>query len=165
MRKAFSLVEMVVVISILAILSPAFARLSSTFLNEVPRSYRVFEQNENVLRVLARMQEDIESAKRLPNSFEQYKSDEKTLLIELPDGLICYELKDNQMTRKKIHGEISETWKLDHGKIKWRLLQKDDKNHAVEIENYVEQKIEGRLKKKLANSHIYFAGLWHGVTK
>jgi len=159
--------EMLVVLALFALLSPIFAKLFFIFVNDVPQSYRIIDENSRLVNILGRMEEDIESAKGLPTNFEKYNSSQKVLLIESANAVICYELEDEQLTRRIISGGevITNTWKMDKGKIAWHVWSRDSKNYAVEMESHIEQMVNGSLKKKMANNHVYFAALWPGAVR
>ena len=162
MRKGFSLLEMMVIIAVIALLSIPLARLSTTTIRDIPRLPRIIQANTSLLNALKQIQRDINVAKGFPDSFGTFSADNGTLLIELEDSTICYQLKNGQLLRQTLANAEPATedkimkWPVPHGKIRWRLWQKNGKSYAVEIKTYIEQKTAGRLQKKLANSYVYF---------
>ena len=78
--------------------------------------------------------------------------------------MVSYQLKDGQVTRRKLGGEGQDeaeeprVWSLHHAKIVWRVWAKDGKRYAVETKAHIEQRVRGQWKEKMANSHLYFAG-------
>ena len=164
MRKAFSLVELLIVLAVLTSVSAALAPAFTTLLGDIPRSYRVAQENTRLLGMLEQMRKDIDTARQLPESFAGSTTDEKLLLIELADGVIAYQLKNGQMLRRPLTGAgqggepDATVWSLPHAKVEWQVWKKDDKGYAVEIKTCIEYEIRGRCQKKMANSHLYFVG-------
>jgi len=192
MRRAFLLVEVLTIVVILAGLSLVLAKLFLTFSSDIPRSFRVIQENTTLLAMLSQMQKDIDSAKevdchpvpsRLPLSAEQHLSADKLLLIKLADGMICYQLEDGKVLRhelidlkqlKENRVEDTRIWQLPHTKIQWQVRKKSSKGfpqvtlpegYAVEIKTHMEHKVRGRLEKRLANSYLYFVGAFPQVEK
>ncbi len=138
------------------------ARLTTTTLRDIPNSYRIIQTNTSVLNMLEHIRRDVASAKALPESFGQYSTNDRMLLIESAEGTIGYQLKDDKIIRLKLtnaHPSVDKdtiVWSLPKAKVQWRLHQKGGDAFAVEVETYIEHKIEGRLEKKMANSHLYF---------
>ena len=97
MRKGFTLVELLVVIIVLPFVMLVLDGLFSTLIGDIPRSYRVMQENTSLLSMLEQMQQDIDKAKGLPESFDEYTTSNKLLLIELTEGMICYQLKDGKI--------------------------------------------------------------------
>ena len=181
MRKGFTLVEMLVVIIVLPFVMLVLDGLFSTLIRDIPRSYRVMQENTSLLSMLEQMQQDIDKAKGLPESFDEYTTSNKLLLIELAEGMICYQLKDEKVLTvrrsslvSRVTGDESRitVWSVPHAKVEWRVWRKDrdgpptagfDRNPAllgaVEVKTHIEHKIRGEhWEKKMANSHLYFVG-------
>ena len=166
MRRGSSLVELLVILAIFAMVSVPVATLNTITFSDIPRAYRMSQVNSSMLNAIRQMHKDINNAGGLPSSFGKYTSNENTLLIELPNSVICYELADDVIQRcrltdvKEERPEDTIKWPIRNGKVNWRVRQKDGIGYAVEIETYIEQKSGKRLDKKMANSHLYFAGAY-----
>jgi len=164
MRKGFTLMEVLVVIIIIPPLLAVLDGLFSTIISDIPRSCRVAQENTTLLSMLKQFHEDIDAAKELPESFAGHTSNDELLLIELADGVICYQLKDGKVLRRKItadqqeHGEHMKVWSAPHAKIEWQVWRKDRSGYAVEVRTYIAHKVRGHWEKKMANSHLYFVG-------
>lgn len=164
MRKGFMLTELLVVLAVLSFVSVALAGLFRTLISDIPRASRVVQANTSLLNMLGQMREDIDAAKQLPRVFAEYTTDNKMLLIELSDGIICYQLKEDQVLRRRLKnaqedgGEDMEVWSVPHAKIQWQVWKKDGKGYAVEVKTHIEYNVRGHLEKKMANSHLYFVG-------
>jgi len=164
MRKGFTLVEMLVVIIVLPFVMLVLDGLFSTLIRDIPRSYRVMQENTSLLSMLEQMQQDIDKAKGLPESFDEYTTSNKLLLIELTEGMICYQLKDNKVLRCKLtdnqqkNALEKKSWSVPHAKVEWQVWRKDRGGYAVEVKMHIEHEIQGHWEKKMANSHLYFVG-------
>jgi prepilin-type N-terminal cleavage/methylation domain-containing protein len=167
MRKGFTLVEMLVVIIVLPFVMLVLDGLFSTLIRDIPRSYRVMQENTSLLSMLEQMQQDIGKAKGLPESFDEYTTSNKLLLIELAEGMICYQLKDDKARTvrrsslaSRITGDESRitVWSMPHAKVEWQVWRKDGGGYAVEVKTHIEHKVGGHWEKKMVNSHLYFVG-------
>ncbi len=167
MRKGFTLVEILVVIIVLPFVMLVLDGLFSTLIRDIPRSYRVVQENTSLLSMLEQMQQDIDKAKGLPESFDEYTTSNKLLLIELAEGMICYQLKDDKARTirrsslaSRVTGDESRitVWSVPHAKVEWQVWRKDKGGYAVEVKTHIEHKIQGHWEKKMVNSHLYFVG-------
>lgn len=164
MRKGFTLMEILAVVVIASFVLLIFDGLFRTLLTDIPWSYRIAQENTTLLNMLQQMQQDIDEAKGLPESFAGYTVSDKLLLIELTEGVICYQLKDGRVTRQKLtdiqQGEAEEArvWSLPHANVVWQVWAQNGQGYAVETNTYVEYKRRGQFRKKMAHSHLYFIG-------
>lgn len=166
MRKGFTLVEMLVVIIILPFVFVLLDGLFVTLLGGIPKSYHIAQESITLQNMLEQLQQDVDRARGLPESFAEGKTvNEKQIFIELPGSTICYQQKDGQIIRSTLtdneQGYISDerAWTLPHAKVQWRVWKKDERGYAVEVKTYIEYKTEGRWKKTMANSHLYYGGV------
>jgi hypothetical protein len=112
--------------------------------------------------MLRQMSNDIDAAKRLPASFAEYETNDKVLLIELDDGVICYQLADGEVHRRRLtdtrqdRAKDATIWSGPNAAVEWLLWKEDDKGYAVEIRTYLNCVTGGRSEKKMANAHVYF---------
>lgn len=166
MRKGTSLIEMLAVISIVAVLLVPFAQLTAMTFRDIPRSYRTANVNTSLLSALQQMRRDINRAVEFPGSYGGPSSDSRTLLIQLPDGLICYGFDGDKISRyvlvnaqERIRQEGME-WSVPKAVISWRLLQNGDKTFAVELQKYIVHRSGDVIDRKLANSYVFFVGAY-----
>lgn len=171
MRKAFTIVELLVVMVVFASVSVALAALFTTLITDIPKSYRVVQENTSLLSMLRQMRKDIDKAKALPPSFAGHTTGDELLLIELPDDMICYQLKNGEVLRRKLanvqkgRDEDTKVWLIPHAKIEWQLAGDDDNAYAVEVKTHIEYQVRGHRQKKLANSYLYFLSALPEATK
>lgn len=160
-RKAFSLVEMLVVITVLPFAAIAFSGLFATSVRDVPRMTRIVQENTSVLDLVRHIRDDIDAAVGLPDAFAEVRSDDRTLLIDLPEGAICYRIDEAGVTRTVLGQAEPQTegvWRFRDAVIAWRRWQQGEEAHAVEVRTFLRERIAGKAREKLANSHVYFVG-------
>jgi prepilin-type N-terminal cleavage/methylation domain-containing protein len=168
MRKGFTLVEVLIVVIVLPFMMLVLDDFFRTLIKDIPRSYRTVQENASLLSMLEQMQKDIDKAKGLPESFNEYTTGDKLLLIELAEGMICYQLKDEKALTvrrsslgSRVTGDESRitVWSIPNAKVEWQVWRKDGDGYAVEVKTHIEHKIRGEhWEKKMANSHLYFVG-------
>jgi prepilin-type N-terminal cleavage/methylation domain-containing protein len=164
MRKGFTLVEVLVVVIVLPFIFVLLDGLFTTLLADIPRSYQFAQESITLQNLLEQMQQDMDRAKGLPESFVGLTADEKQFLIELPDGVLCYQQNNDQIIRRKLRNasqdgvEEKRAWSLPHTKVEWTILEKDSQSYAVEVKTHIEYKTRGKWKKTMANSHLYYGG-------
>jgi len=171
MRKGFTLVEVLIVVVVLPFMMLVLDDFFRTLIKDIPRSYRTVQENTSLLSMLDQMQKDIDKAKGLPESFNEYTTGDRLLLIELAEGMICYQLEDEKVSRywildtrresriKNQESRIETVWSVPHAKVEWQVWRKDRDGYAVEVKTHIEHKIRGEhWEKKMANSHLYFVG-------
>ena len=165
MRKGFTLVEIMVVIAILPFVLAVVYGLFATLLTEIPWSYRIAQESMTLQNLLEQMQQDMDEARRLPESFAGQSASDQQVLIELPEGVISYQRKDGQIVRRKlIDAEQGNTgdervWSLPNANVEWQMWAKNGRGYAVEMKTHIEYRARGRWKETMANSHLYYRGL------
>jgi len=171
MRNGFSLIEMLEVIIVVTFAFFAFTVIFNNTVMDVPRATRVVEENTTLLNMMRQMQRDIDSAKGLPESSAGQVASDKLLLLELKDGTICYQLEDDRVLRRKLMNaqqdvaDQDRTWLLPNSEIEWRVWRKDGIGYAVEVKTHIRHKLREKIEKKMANSHLYFAGIFAGAAE
>ena len=163
-RKGFTIIEMLSIMTALAVIMLVCAKPVRTLIADIPRTHRDFQTNTRMHHMLKRLQADIEAS----NSLLEYPADKRIsgnlLLIETRHGVICYEFGDDEVIKTVSgddlpeSGRSSESWLLPHAKIHWKVWSRDGKGYAVEVTTSIERRVMGRCEKKLRNSHVYFVG-------
>lgn len=171
MRKGFTLMEMLAVIVLLGVFLIVLAPVFNALVGEIPRSFRVVQANTSLLNMLERMGRDIDAAQGLPELFADQASDDEQLLIEGVDGVVCYQLRDDQVVRRALTeggaeaDEGATVWSVPSAKIEWRVWRENRKGYAVEVRTHIEHYVRGKMQKKMANSHLYFVGAFQEVPR
>ncbi len=171
MKKAFTLIEMLLIITTIPVFMLVTSRLFNSLMRETPRVWNDIQQNTTMLNMLSHIQSDIDNAQNIPQSYREFTATEKLLLIEQEDLLIGYEFEDGQITRRilndtqtnheshAVHGTEQENkWQIPDAKIQWNVHTKDGNGYCLEITNYIESQDYSRTEKKMMNSHLYFIG-------
>ena len=164
MRKGYSFYEILLLIVITPFVFLLFDGLFKTLVSEIPWSIRISNENTTLLHMLSHMQKDIDGAKGFPLSYAGQIPNDRQVLIELPEGVFSYQLKDGRVLRQKLtearqsNAENPITWSLPHASVEWKVWTKNGQGYAVETNTSVEYIKRGQLKKKMAHSYLYFAG-------
>jgi hypothetical protein len=164
MRKGFTLVEVFILVTVLPFVFLLFDGLFKAIAGEIPMSVRIVHENTSLLNVLRQIQKDIDRAKGLPKSFAGQTAGDQILLIELAEGIICYERKDGQVIRQKLtetsqgKAEDPRIWSIPHANVEWKVWERNGQGYAVETNTHLEYGRRGQWVKKMAHSHLYFAG-------
>ena len=165
MRKGFTLVELLIALIILPIMLIVLNGLFKTLIKDIPRSQKVVQINTSLLNMLKNIQQDINKAKALPETYNEYNQNDKMLLIELPEGMLCYQLKDGKVLRFRLSDNQKDNsietkyWSVPHAKVEWDVWRKNKTGYAAEVRTYIEHKVYGHWERKMANSHLYFIGI------
>lgn len=164
MRKGFTLVELLILVIVLPFVFIIFDGLFKTIAGEIPMSVRIIQENTSLLNVLRQIQNDVDRAAGLPKSFAGKTASNQTLLIELKEGVICYQIKDGGVVRQILtdtsQGKTEEPriWMIPHANIEWKVLERNGQGYAVETNTHLEYGRRGQWIKKMAHTHLYFAG-------
>ena len=163
MRKAFTLVELLIVIATIPIFMVLMSRLFGSLLTETPRIWKNVQQNSTMIHMLTQMQNDIDNATDLPVLEDGFITDSNHLLIQQKDILVAYEISEEQIVRRVLSSNDEQDnepriWKIPDAKITWNVLRKDNQAYALEVHNHIEYEIHGRFEEKMANTHLYFIG-------
>ncbi|MDH4239232.1 MAG: type II secretion system GspH family protein [Phycisphaerae bacterium] len=171
MRRGYSLAELLVAMAIFSIVSIVVSKLFTTIISDIPRSYRIVQENTSVLNMLEQMHEDVDLAKGLPKSFAEYTTDKDLLLIELPNGIVGYQLKDGKVLRRSLptaqehYEEDTKVWSVPNAIIEWQVRRNNSSGYAVEVQTHIEHNVRGRSEEKMAGSHLYFVGAFRKVVE
>jgi prepilin-type N-terminal cleavage/methylation domain-containing protein len=166
MKKAFTLIEVIVVLAILPVMTLVLSRMTMTFFRELPDVSEVVHAQTTVLDLIASVHADMLEAVALPDAVGERQSDEQTLLIALSDVVVAYERQQGEITRTVLDRDGIEDpqarrqWRMPKAVVSWQRWKGDAGQaqtvHAVEIHSYVQQWVDGHLQEKLAQSRVYF---------
>ncbi len=169
MRRGYSLVELLVALVIVSTVSIVVSKLFYTIISDIPRSYRIVQENTSVLNMLEQMHEDVDLARGLPKSFAEYTTGKDLLLIELPDGIVGYQLKDGRVLRRSLptaqehYEEDTRVWSVPNAEIEWQVRRNNSAGYAVEVKTHIERNVRGLAEEKMAASNLYFVGAFRKV--
>ena len=169
-REGMTLVEVLIVTITIPAIAIAFGSLFKTFVRDIPRASQVVQQNTTLQNVLKQLRRDVDAAKALPAAFRQYETNDRLLLIELEDAVVCYRIEDGEVLREELSdgqakaGAATTAWSVPNAEIHWRVWRENSRGYAVEVKTYIKHKLRKKCQKKMANSHLYFLGLVPGVS-
>jgi type II secretory pathway component PulJ len=171
MRKGILLAEVLVWLAVFTSVLVVFAPMLNTIFRHIPRSYKAAQENTQVLDMLEQMRKDIERAEQLPLSYADHTTDAGSLLIELGDGVVRYQLQEGKVIRSKLADarnggpDTPMVWSAPHAKVRWAVWEKTGRAYAVEVQTHIDYPLGRRSEKKLANSHVYFMGAFREALK
>ena len=99
MRKAYAIIEMLVMMSFLLVIMLVFTKPLKTLVSDIPRINRDFQTNSKMLVMLKQLQSDVESSKSLLEYSTDKRIGHNLLLMETDNGTICYELGNREVTK------------------------------------------------------------------
>ena len=146
MRKGFSLIEMLVMLSLFLLIMLFCTKSIKILVTDVPQLHKDFQANVSVLHLLSRLQNDIETGKSLSRDFADGESPKSTLLIKSRDGFVSYHFGDGEIVKSILNHDRAlitdkaEVWKIKQADINWQLWQKKDSYYAVEISTGIKRK-------------------------
>ena len=165
MRKGYLLVEILVVLAVIAMVGGIFDRFLTTFAFDLPRDSRFIQENITLCNAVSHIQTDVASAQTL-SQVGVDSNEPNTLLVKLPNGMVSYRFSDGRILRSFTKGTTGITagdmvWLVPHGLIEWQVWSKGTAGYAVEVRTCIDGKNFGQIRKKMANSNLFFAGaLW-----
>jgi len=164
MARAFALVEMLVLIMTAPILMIFVSGFFRSFIRDIPQATRLVQQNATVLNMLDQLRRDVDRAVGLPEQVGDRRAGDATLLIGQPEGAVCYRFEDGRVVRTLVngHGEPmadgDRVWKARDAVIEWRPWARDGDARAVEVHSYLNQRANGKVRRKFMIAHVYFIG-------
>lgn len=168
MRKAFTLVEMLMLIVVAPVVLVVISGVFATFIRDLPRETRVVQQHTTVLDMLRQIRRDADQAVALPVQFDGMHADDRTLLIEQPDSVICYQFETGQAMRTLLKGpdggdaDERRTWRVPDAVVTCRLWTRESAAYAVELHSHVRQWASTTQRERLAGDYVFFL---HGLAK
>ncbi len=164
MRKGYTITEVLIAVIVLPSIIIILDGLFKTLIKDIPRSYNIVQVNTSLLSMLKEIQQDIDRATGLPETYNEYTAGDNMLLIALPDNMICYQIKDDKVFRcnlsenQKSNAAQTRYWSVPHAVVEWKIWRKDKSGCAVDVRTHIEHKVHGHWERKMANSHLYFVG-------
>jgi prepilin-type N-terminal cleavage/methylation domain-containing protein len=160
MRKGFSLVEMLAVIFVLTVILLIMGPFFRLFACELPKDFRLVQESCVLKNAVSHIRADVACAKILTESVGD-SAEPSTLAMRLPEGTVSYEFNEGRILRRLADtsdtGSEDIVWSVPHGRIEWKVWNKDQTGYAVELRTYIEDKDLGLIRRKLANNYLFFA--------
>lgn len=159
-RKGYTLIEVIIMLGVLAVVTGLCTKAFRVIIIDIPQMHKDFQVNVTVSHMLRRLQNDIETAKSLPDNIGGLQSGDDVLLIETDDGVIVYRFNDGKVSKDKVvPGEDVDMWNVPRADISWKVWKKGGAGYAVEVTRSIKRRVLGNWQKKLKNSHVYFVGI------
>ena len=168
MRKAFTLIELLFVIAVMPFVAVALGGVFATLIRDIPQSARLLQQNTTVLNMLQQVRRDMDRAVGLPEKAQGTDAGDRTLFIRLPDRVVRYHITEGNIQRTVLGTDGNSPagdpriWSAPKASITWHAWKQEDVAYAIEIHTVMQQRIRGKLRDKLANTHVFFL---HGLGK
>ena len=115
MRKGYLLVEMMVVISIMAMVMVTLDRFFRTFTYDLPRNSRLIQENHTLNNAVSHIRADVASAKTLSQAGDG-SNEPNTLLVELSNGTVSYKFSNGRILRSFVGG-VTDTAGRGYGLV------------------------------------------------
>ncbi len=161
MRKAFSLIELLLVITVLPVVLLGLNGVLKAFMRDLPQGTAVMNQQTTVLDLIDTIGRDVRGAVAFPDSAGGRQSDDQTLLIALPTGTVVYERTDGRIRRVLLDRQGREDpnglshWRLPSTVIAWQRWKQAEAVQGVEVHSHVKQIVDGHPQKKLMQTRLY----------
>ena len=157
MKKGFLLIEVLVAIVTLPVALLLVSRVFVALVRDVPKDVRLLQQNTEVLAMTWRIADDMDRAKGLPRSAGAFSNNARTLLIQLPEAVACYQQSDDGVTRTLVgQDEAGDIWQVPDATVAWRCREQDGRAYAVELQTHLERRLGDRSTERFPNSYVYF---------
>lgn len=152
-RRAYSLIEMLVIIAALAVLMALSVRPTRILISEIPRSARTCQTLNTTQKALAQLKKDIERSGRIVTLHDNI------LTLENNDGTITtYHLTDGTITRQPgLNPQDAEyIWQLPNVRITAELWSQNNRPYAVELTTWSQQTVLDQEQKRFKQSMVFF---------
>lgn len=138
-RRAYTLTEVLVIITILVVMASLSARPLRILLSEIPRSARTYQIQKTTADALKQIKQDIERSTRI------FHLKNGVLTLEHNAKPVAYTLMDGRIIRRPAlnNDDEADEWNLSNVKIQPRLWRRDNEFHAVELTVWTRQKVLG----------------------
>lgn len=164
-RSAFTLVELMVVLPVMAAAALIFGLLLTEMVRDVPRQADVAYASGDIQTVLARMQRDFDAAESLPSSRNGQGADEALFWLTTAGRTLRWQVKDGQISRDEYDAgadrrALHQTqWPLRQAKLRFEHLPDGG---AVAVHSAAEYRSMGRVMDKLASTRVFRIGAMPG---
>jgi prepilin-type N-terminal cleavage/methylation domain-containing protein len=162
LRRAFTLIEMLYVVTVLPFLMVAVSGVYVTFIRDIPRTTRLLQQNTTVLDLLGQIARDMDRATGLPQQLEGQTAGPHTLLIEQRGRVVRYQFEKGRVVRTLGAGPVTAVadeerlWRVPDAVITWRPWVRDGRTYALEVHTHLQERVDGMVRPMLAGARVFF---------
>jgi type II secretory pathway pseudopilin PulG len=170
-RRAFTFIEMLVILPMIAVAGLLFALLLPATTRHVPRLAQAASYHRSIQNFVARLQDDVDAASDLPAKIGSVTADSQTLLLHTTDGAIAYKVSDGKVIREKLNGPAADKtyeWVLPEAKVDFQRWTRDDTRksaYAVDVHTLLTVQRDGNVRESFENHHVLFLHVLRGDTK
>lgn len=164
MRRAFTLLELMIGATMLVVVSIIAAPFFKSLVIDVPRAKRAIDTHSAVSGMIRQLRADVGAATALPAAAGGEKATDKLLLIASPAGLVRYEIRDGAVIRTRTRPDGTPVqrgtheWPVPNAEIKWDVRQRGGRRCVVEVRTAVYVDADRGRQKRLVNAHLLFLG-------
>lgn len=160
MRKAFSLIEMLMATAIFVSMMALTQGLFLSIMRDAPSAYRAANTSTLLNMALERIRKDVDAGLSLPGQYGVTSAGPELLLIAQKSGVVGYAWADGQLTRFGLGKDGTHTdtqsWPLANAVIHWQLRGDAGQANAVEIQTATSVREAGQEVHRLRNSRVFF---------
>jgi len=154
---------MLIVIMTLPLVAVAADKLFRELVFDAPYSLDLVSQNENVVRMLIRLQEDVGRAHEVLPAYEGHVSGEQLLLLRMGNEVVGYKKNNDSIERHELSsqdevGRVAYLCVAPQATINWSIWPSEDSPSAVKVHTSIQHRRS--LKQKLANNYLFFIGAY-----
>ena len=166
-RRGVTLLELLAILPLLAMASLLSARLGLAVVQDMPRASRAMGTHDVLLNMIDSLQQNVDAAISVPGSLGGRKTDEKFLVLELPDGMVSYEVGPDEVTCRKhqtgsgdvqdagtITSKVIDSWSLPNTNVSFQRRMLTDSAYAVEVHTSVHIFIGGMPQERFVSSRL-----------
>lgn len=161
MRRGFSLVEVLIVVMTLPLIAIAADKLFRELITDTPHTLDLVAQNDSLVRMLTRLQEDVGRASQILPAYEGHVSDEQLLLLRIGDQVIAYKKNNDCVERHALSNSdatarVAKLCAVPQATINWSLWPAEDSPSALKVHTSIQHRRS--KKQKLASNYLFFIG-------
>ncbi|MHC4561786.1 MAG: type II secretion system protein [Planctomycetota bacterium] len=151
-RRGISLVELIVILSVVMVLVVAFGPMMQGMLRDLGQVPRLMATDNERRRALDRLRGDVAGAMGLEFGAGG------DLEIAHVDGIVSYRLAAGQFVRAESgRTKPTDTWRVPGASLEWTLWRDADGTaYAIEVRTSLDVAIRDGHATKLANAHVFF---------
>ena len=159
-RKAFSLVEMLIVIMTIPVVMIVVMRMYRTLLDDIPKDNRIINEQLQVDLLLKQLQADFDQATEVMQQTEDEILDANTLVLKSSRQRIIYRREGKRITRSDLNDPHQDgQWDFRYARITWSPQSLSGRTPAVRVECFVPQQQGKRIRDRFARTYLFIAGL------
>ncbi len=151
-RRAVTLVELLVTLSVLTIAAVSTGPLLRDMLLEIPRTQRALNGDAVLSDVLRQLRGDVERADTVTCT----EDEDGTARVALTSGdgtVLGYLVRPDEVKRLG-PGEDARRWELRDGLLRIRPWEADGRVCGLEVRSAVRYRADGRVHERLARTHL-----------